>query len=615
MKLIILLILLGFSTILSVNHAYAENYEIIIPSGSNAENCGGNLCFDPISITIKQGDTITWVNQDDKLGTDGGSSAHQLTSKTGQHMQLLTMRFGETNSIQFHELGKTEYHCIIHPWMLGEIIVDERQQAYEIKDDSTGGDCNKIGNWDSSSRICKLTQNIDAALIIKSNYVEIDGNGHKINGNFDPRTGFLECILVNSKTNITIKNFEITNCNSGINFQDVQKSFIINNKIYGNPAGGIIMTNSDENVVKNNEIFENDEGGIFTSGSNNVIENNKILNNSYLDKQENIRGTGISGGHLSNQIDNLIIENTVEGHKIGINFAGKNILEDNLISQNSIGISIGGSENGKIISNKIDNNWTGIQANADLAIPERNNVVEKNIISNNDNGLYLVSNGNIVSENSFISNEDGLILSYASNNDFSKNNQVYNNNFIDNEKQVTGGTSNIFTVNGNGNYWSDFSPYCDDVKDNVCVEPYPFSSGTIGVIDTSVWKEQDGWKETNNEPEIVCPQGLEPINGKCPDQSVVETRKELGIASFVDKSKDPKSYVDRYNNEPSYREWFHENYPQYDTIEQAVGLELIEKIPEWVKNIFGWYAEDQVSEDELLNAIKYLINEGILIVE
>jgi len=38
------------------------------------------------------------------------------------------------------------------------------------------------------------------------------------------------------------------------------------------------------------------------------------------------------------------------------------------------------------------------------------------------------------------------------------------------------------------------------------------------------------------------------------------------------------------------------------------------KIPDWVKNIFLWYGQDQVSEDELLNAIKYLIKEGILII-
>ena len=58
-----------------------------------------------------------------------------------------------------------------------------------------------------------------------------------------------------------------------------------------------------------------------------------------------------------------------------------------------------------------------------------------------------------------------------------------------------------------------------------------------------------------------------------------------------------------------------DQYCQYNSIEQAVGLELTEKIPDWVKNIFGWYSQDQVSEDELLNAIKYLIDEGILVVD
>jgi hypothetical protein len=90
---------------------------------------------------------------------------------------------------------------------------------------------------------------------------------------------------------------------------------------------------------------------------------------------------------------------------------------------------------------------------------------------------------------------------------------------------------------------------------------------------------------------------------------------ELGIASFVEKSKDPQFYIDRYNNEPEYKEWFDENYPEYDSIEQAVGLELTAKIPDWIKNVFLWYAQDQISENELLDAIKYLIDEGILIVD
>jgi len=37
-----------------------------------------------------------------------------------------------------------------------------------------------------------------------------------------------------------------------------------------------------------------------------------------------------------------------------------------------------------------------------------------------------------------------------------------------------------------------------------------------------------------------------------------------------------------------------------------------QKIPEWVRNIFVWYAQDQVSEDELLNAIKFLVQQDII---
>lgn len=106
----------------------------------------------------------------------------------------------------------------------------------------------------------------------------------------------------------------------------------------------------------------------------------------------------------------------------------------------------------------------------------------------------------------------------------------------------------------------------------------------------------------------------EPEPESQPESQPQPEPKELGIASFVDKSKDPQHYIDRYNSEPSYKKWFHESYPQYDSIEQAVGLELTQKIPEWVKNIFLFYGQDKISEDELLNAIKYLIDEGILVV-
>lgn len=44
------------------------------------------------------------------------------------------------------------------------------------------------------------------------------------------------------------------------------------------------------------------------------------------------------------------------------------------------------------------------------------------------------------------------------------------------------------------------------------------------------------------------------------------------LASFVDPSQGAQHYIDRYNKETKYKEWFHRNYPNM-TIEEAVGLE------------------------------------------
>jgi len=37
------------------------------------------------------------------------------------------------------------------------------------------------------------------------------------------------------------------------------------------------------------------------------------------------------------------------------------------------------------------------------------------------------------------------------------------------------------------------------------------------------------------------------------------------------------------------------------------------KIPDWIRNIFIWYGEGAVSERELISSLKYLIDNGIII--
>ena len=49
-----------------------------------------------------------------------------------------------------------------------------------------------------------------------------------------------------------------------------------------------------------------------------------------------------------------------------------------------------------------------------------------------------------------------------------------------------------------------------------------------------------------------------------------------------------------------------------EAITQESIQESIQKVPNWVRNIFIWYASEQISEDELLNAIKFLVNQEII---
>jgi titin len=54
--------------------------------------------------------------------------------------------------------------------------------------------------------------------------------------------------------------------------------------------------------------------------------------------------------------------------------------------------------------------------------------------------------------------------------------------------------------------------------------------------------------------------------------SFSEPEPPKNIAPFVDPNQDPQYYIDRYNNEPSYKAWFDKSFPG-QTIYEAVGVE------------------------------------------
>ncbi len=73
-----------------------------------------NFTFDPPTLTVPKGATVTWINQDDELHTVT-SAAGGFTSKT--------LDTDESFSFRFDAPGTYVYRCAIHPQMTGTIVV------------------------------------------------------------------------------------------------------------------------------------------------------------------------------------------------------------------------------------------------------------------------------------------------------------------------------------------------------------------------------------------------------------------------------------------------------------------------------------------------------------
>ena len=69
------------------------------------------------------------------------------------------------------------------------------------------------------------------------------------------------------------------------------------------------------------------------------------------------------------------------------------------------------------------------------------------------------------------------------------------------------------------------------------------------------------------EPEPIPEPEPEPVA-----ESETVGPKKTHIPGFPDPTKDPQSYIDRYNNEPDYKAWFDKNFPD-DTIYDIVGID------------------------------------------
>ena len=93
-------------------------FAISILAGSAEQ---GNPDYDPDTATISQGFVIEWTNYDEVM--------HTVTSSLdfGETFDSSILNAGERFLLDSNELdiGSYEYMCVVHPWMVASIVIEE----------------------------------------------------------------------------------------------------------------------------------------------------------------------------------------------------------------------------------------------------------------------------------------------------------------------------------------------------------------------------------------------------------------------------------------------------------------------------------------------------------
>ena len=84
-------------------------------NAANVEVTIDNFTFKPQQVTVKAGDTVTWINHDD--------IPHTVASKT-MLFRSNAMDTDDKFSFTFATKGTFIYFCSLHPHMTGSVVVE-----------------------------------------------------------------------------------------------------------------------------------------------------------------------------------------------------------------------------------------------------------------------------------------------------------------------------------------------------------------------------------------------------------------------------------------------------------------------------------------------------------
>lgn len=195
---------------------------------------------------------------------------------------------------------------------------------------SSGTDMNNsLGTWDPITRTATLLANVDEVIEIISSNITLDGNGHSINGQW-ALYSYIGGIYTNGINYLTIKNLSFLKTTT--NFRNSYFGHFENLRFEGNDRG--LLLYGGYNLIENCTFTSNYQGIFFYPFSYyNTVKNSEFTGNN--------QGIYFMGLTSSNEIlDNKFMSGGVAVSTYNSDY---NTIKGNLIENNSVGISLGGS--------------------------------------------------------------------------------------------------------------------------------------------------------------------------------------------------------------------------------------------------------------------------------
>ena len=130
-------------------------------AGSSTPGCEEtNECFIPATVTIDEGGEVTFVNSDNAAHTS--TSGSPADGPDGVWDSSLVM-VGASYSVKLDTAGTYDYFCMVHPWMVGTVIV-QAEMAEEEHDDhgDDHGDMSEMVSLSADEIVISVPDSADA---------------------------------------------------------------------------------------------------------------------------------------------------------------------------------------------------------------------------------------------------------------------------------------------------------------------------------------------------------------------------------------------------------------------------------------------------------------------